>query len=173
MLPCERSDSSMSNKSSRVELGPWSLELASPFSNVKPFCQHSCREREVEDDELHRRRVQRERPRCYNVFLYFTFVDFLSAEVSGDFMFWYILNVIFLLTCFLLENVEHCGGEPEQINTGYMSLMSDATHQLNHPPTYIHLSFTGGFLLCFTCQMRGQMLTCHGTHQDLSLSTVT
>ena len=32
----------------------------------------------------------------------------------------------------LLENVEDCGGEPEQADTG---LMSAVIHQVNHPPT--------------------------------------
>ena len=42
-----------------------------------------------------------------------------------------------------LENVEHCRGEPEQADI--MSLMSDVTHQVKHPPTCtIHSPFTGG-----------------------------
>ena len=34
-----------------------------------------------------------------------------------------------------LVDVEHCGGEPEQANTGMLSLMSDVTHQVKHPPS--------------------------------------
>ena len=48
----------------------------------------------------------------------------------------------------LLVDVEHCGGEPEQADTGILyHLMSDVTHQVNHPPTWhmpIHLPLWGG-----------------------------
>ena len=34
----------------------------------------------------------------------------------------------------ILENVEHCGGEPEQAIQD-TSLMGEVIHQVNHPPT--------------------------------------
>ena len=57
-------------------------------------------------------------------------------------------------TCWsVLENVEHCGGEPEHASwyRNIMSLVSDVTHQVKHPPTCtIHSPFTGGLKLkCF------------------------
>ena len=60
----------------------------------------------------------------------------------------------------LLENVEHCGGELIQ---DIMSLMSEATHQVKHPPTcmHIHLLFTEGlnmYLLFVNCV---EMKTCY------------
>ena len=53
----------------------------------------------------------------------------------------------------LLVDVEHCGGEPEQADTGILHhLMSDVTHQVNHPPTWhihIHLPLQGGLKVVF------------------------
>lgn len=51
-------------------------------------------------------------------------------------------------SCYKLESVQHCGGEPEQAD---MPLMSDVLH---HPPTYIHLPFTGGFKSVFAFNVK-------------------
>ena len=66
--------------------------------------------------------------------------------------------------------LEHCGAEPRSASS-YMVLhqVSDVTHQVNYPPTCTSIYHLQGalkvFLLCFKCQM----LTCHGTQQDLLL----
>ena len=50
----------------------------------------------------------------------------------------------------ILENVEHCRGEPELIPDN-MSLMSDVIHQVNHPGLLHAHPFTGGFQSAFAC----------------------
>ena len=49
----------------------------------------------------------------------------------------------------ILVNVEHCGSEPEQADTGVLSLMSDVTSSQTSPTCIIHSPFTGGLKSVF------------------------
>ena len=51
----------------------------------------------------------------------------------------------------ILENVEHCGGKPEQAVTEILSLRGGVTHHVNHPPTCTSIYHSQAQTLSKTC----------------------